>query len=85
MKRILPTSRNPTKWTTGGDPVREFPPESGYIDGPAGISNFANKDPKTNFDNRMIPQKHVLSSKWNVFFQMANLKAMSSSATLREN
>ena len=37
VKRIL--ARNPTNWTTGGDPVREFPPEPGYIDGPAGISN----------------------------------------------
>ena len=37
MKRILP--RNPTNWTTGGDPVRECPPKPGYIDGPAGISH----------------------------------------------
>ena len=34
VKRILP--RNPTNWTTGGDPVREFPPEPGYIDGLGG-------------------------------------------------
>ena len=44
---------------------------------------FANKDPKTNFDEWMIPQKHVLSFKCNDFFKMANLKAISSSATLR--
>ena len=43
---------------------------------------FANKDPKTNFDEWMIPQKHVLSFKCNDFFKMANLKAISSSATL---
>ena len=43
---------------------------------------FANKDPKTNFDDWMILQKHVLSFKCNDFFKMANLKAISSSATL---
>ena len=43
---------------------------------------FANKDPKTNFDDWMIPQKHVLSFKCNDFFKMANLKAISSSTTL---
>ena len=43
---------------------------------------FANKDPKNNFDNWMILQKHVLSFKCNDFFKMANLKAISSSATL---
>ena len=43
---------------------------------------FANKDPKTNFDDWMILQKHVLSFKYNDFFKMANLKAISSSATL---
>ena len=42
---------------------------------------FANKDPKTNFDDWMILQKHVLSFKCNDFFKMANLKAISSSAT----
>ena len=46
---------------------------------------FANKDPKTNFDDWMILQKHVLSFKCNDFFKMANLKAMSSSATLRHH
>ena len=44
---------------------------------------FANKDPKTNFDDWMILQKHVLSFECNDFFKMANLKAISSSATLR--
>ena len=43
---------------------------------------FANKDPKTSFDDWMILQKHVLSFKCNDFFKMANLKAISSSATL---
>ena len=43
---------------------------------------FTNKDPKTNFDDWMILQKHVLSFKCNDFFKMANLKAISSSATL---
>ena len=43
---------------------------------------FANKDPKNNFDDWMILQKHVLSFKCNDFFKMANLKAISSSATL---
>ena len=43
---------------------------------------FANKDPKTNLDDWMILQKHVLSFKCNDFFKMANLKAISSSATL---
>ena len=43
---------------------------------------FANKDPKTNFDDWMILQKHVLSFECNDFFKMANLKAISSSATL---
>ena len=43
---------------------------------------FANKDPKTNFDDWMILQKHVLSFKCSDFFKMANLKAISSSATL---
>ena len=43
---------------------------------------FANKDPKTNFDAWMILQKHVLSFKCNDFLKMANLKAISSSATL---
>ena len=43
---------------------------------------FANKDPKTNFDDWMILQKHVLSFKCNDFFKMVNLKAISSSATL---
>ena len=43
---------------------------------------FANKDPKTNFDAWMILRKHVLSFKCNDFFKMANLKAISSSATL---
>ena len=43
---------------------------------------FANKDPKTNFDDWMIPKKHVLSFKCNDLFKMANLKAISSSATL---
>ena len=43
---------------------------------------FANKDPKTKFDDWMILQKHVLSFKCNDFFKMANLKAISSSATL---
>ena len=46
---------------------------------------FANKDPKTNFDDWMMLQKHVLSFKCNDFFKMANLKAISSSATLRLN
>ena len=45
---------------------------------------FANKDPKTNFDAWMILQKHVLSFKCNDFFKMANLKAISSSATVGE-
>ena len=44
---------------------------------------FANKDPKTNFDDWMILQKHVLSFKCNDFFKMANLKAISSSATFK--
>ena len=43
---------------------------------------FANKDPKTNFDDWMILQKHALSFKCNDFLKMANLKAISSSATL---
>ena len=43
---------------------------------------FANKDPQTNFDDWMILQKHVLSFQCNTFFKMANLKAISSSATL---
>ena len=43
---------------------------------------FANKDPKINFDDWMILQKHVLSFKCNDFFKMANLKTISSSATL---
>ena len=43
---------------------------------------FANKDPKTNFDAWMILQKHVLSFKCNDFLKMANLKAISSCATL---
>ena len=43
---------------------------------------FANKDPKTNFNAWMILQKPVLSFKCNDFFKMANLKAISSSATL---
>ena len=43
---------------------------------------FANKDPKTNFDVWMILQKHVLSFKCNDFLRMANLKAISFSATL---
>ena len=43
---------------------------------------FANKDPKTNFDAWMILQKHVLSFICNDFLKMANLKAISSSATL---
>ena len=45
---------------------------------------FTNKDPKTNFDHWMILQKHVLSFKCNDFFKMANLKAISSSATLTD-
>ena len=44
---------------------------------------FANKDPKTNFDAWMILQKPVLSFKCNDFLKMANLKAISSSATLK--
>ena len=44
---------------------------------------FANKDPKTNFDAWMILQKPVLLCKCNDFLKMANLKAISSSATLR--
>ena len=44
---------------------------------------FANKDPKTNFDAWMILQKPVLSFKCNDFLKMVNLKAISSSATLR--
>ena len=43
---------------------------------------FANKDTKTNFDAWMILQKPVLSFKCNVFLKMANLKAISSFATL---
>ena len=43
---------------------------------------FANKDPKTNFDAWMILQKHVLPFNCNDFLKMANLKAISSSATL---
>ena len=43
---------------------------------------FANKDPKINFDHWMILQKHVLSFKCNDVFKIANLKAISSSATL---
>ena len=43
---------------------------------------FANKDPKTNFDAWMILQKPVLSFKCNDFLKMANLKTISSSATL---
>ena len=46
-------------------------------------SFFANKDPKTNFDAWMVLQKPVLSFKCNDFLKMANLKAISSSATLR--
>ena len=45
---------------------------------------FANKDPQTNFDDWMILQKHVLSFQCNTFFKMANLKAISSSATLND-
>ena len=45
---------------------------------------FANKDPKTNFDHCMILQKHVLSFKCNDLFKMANLKPISSSATLNQ-
>ena len=44
---------------------------------------FANKDPKTNFDAWMILQKPVLSFKCNDFLKKVNLKAISSSATLR--
>ena len=47
-------------------------------------SFFANKDPKTNFDAWMVLQKPVLSFKCNDFLKMANLKAISSSATLIE-
>ena len=43
---------------------------------------LANKDPKTNFNAWMILQKPVLSFKCNDFFKMANLKAISFSATL---
>ena len=43
---------------------------------------FANKDPKTHFDAWMILQKPVLSFKCNDFLKMANLKTISSSATL---
>ena len=42
------------------------------------------KDPETNFDASMIPQKHVLSFKCNDLLKMANLKAISSSATLKD-
>ena len=43
---------------------------------------FAHKDPKTNFDAWMILQKPVLSFTGNDFLKMANLKVISSSATL---
>ena len=43
---------------------------------------FANKDPNTHFDSWMILQKPVLSFKCSDFLKMANLKAISSSATL---
>ena len=45
-------------------------------------SFFANKDPKNNFDAWVVLQKPVLSFKCNDFLKMANLKAISSSATL---
>ena len=43
---------------------------------------FANKDKKNNFDAWLILQKLVLSFKCNDNLKMANLKAISSSATL---
>ena len=43
---------------------------------------FAKKDPQTNFDAWLILQKPVLSFKCNDNLKMANLKAISSSATL---
>ena len=47
---------------------------------------FANKDQKTNFDAWMILQKPVLQWLFElIFFKMANLKAISSSATLSVN
>ena len=46
---------------------------------------FANKNSKTNLDAWMILQKPVLPFKCNDFLKMANLKAISSSATLRYN
>ena len=48
-------------------------------------SLFVNKDHKTNFDACMILQKPVLSFKDNDFLKMANLKMISSSATLSHN
>ena len=45
---------------------------------------FAHKDPKTNFDAWMILQKPVLSFTGNDFLKMANLKVISSSATLNK-
>ena len=46
---------------------------------------FAHKDPKTNFDAWMILQKPVLSFKGNDLKKMANLKVISSSATLNDS
>ena len=75
---------------------RATPPVSHSHNWPSGrMQNFllkigqkryflANKDPKNNFDDWMILQKHVLAFKCNDFFKMADLKAISSSAALKD-
>ena len=96
LSDALPTGHRPMANPTHFDCGRATPPVSHSHNWPSGrMQNFcskldkklffANKDPKTNFDDWMILQKHVLSFKCNDFLKMANLKAISSSATLRSH